>query len=194
MRAQQERRRDREAEGLGGLHVDHELEQYCTCGRIAQRDESVCWYCDIRVPETEKRIARAARWRARLVAPDFQTIGSRVRYREAVAEATMEGELMPPVAAIGLKAVNDAGDDLYRDKTGVDPGAFTVIIERLAPPPGVSVLPPPRSLAARCEPIATAPSPASTLAPPPVVVVREDGMAAHEPVPAVEIERLETLG
>jgi hypothetical protein len=74
----------------------------------------------------------------------------------------------------------------------VDPGAFTVIIERLAPLPGVPTLPPPRSLAARSEPIAAAPSPASTGPPPPIVVVREDGMAALEPMPAVEIERLET--
>jgi hypothetical protein len=123
----------------------------------------------------------------------FGTIGTRVRYREAVAEATMEGELIPPVAAVALKAVNDAGDDLYRDKTGVDPGAFTVIIERLAPLPGVPALPPPRSLAARSEPIATAPSPASVAPRPPIVVAQEDGIAPREPMPAVEIERLETL-
>jgi hypothetical protein len=103
--------------------------KYCVCGRIAQRGESMCWYCDGRVPDTDKRAARAARWRSRLIAPDFGTLGSRVRYREALAEATMEGELIPPVAAIGLKAVNDAGDDLSREKSGVVPGAFTVIID-----------------------------------------------------------------
>jgi hypothetical protein len=31
-----------------------------------------------------------------------------------------------------LKAVNDAGDDLSREKTGVTPGAFTIMIERFA--------------------------------------------------------------
>jgi hypothetical protein len=161
------------------------------CGRVPQRGRPYCWSCDPAVPEEQKRAARAARWRGRLTAPDFGTIGSRVRYREAVAEATMEGELMPPVAAIGLKAVNDAGDDLYRDKTGVDPGAFTVIIERLAPPAGVPALPPPRSLAGRVESIPTVTPPAPTT-PPPIVVAREDSVAAQEPMPAVEIERLET--
>jgi hypothetical protein len=48
----------------------------------------------------------------------------------------MEGELIPPVAAIGLKAVNDAGEDLSREKTGVTPGAFTIMIERFASPVG----------------------------------------------------------
>jgi hypothetical protein len=163
------------------------------CGRIPQRGRPYCWLCDPAVPEEQKRTARATRWRGRLIAPDFGTIGTRVRYREAVAEATMEGELIPPVAAVALKAVNDAGDDLYRDKTGVDPGAFTVIIERLAPLPGVPALPPPRSLAARSEPIATAPSPASVAPRPPIVVAQEDGIAPREPMPAVEIERLETL-
>jgi len=164
------------------------------CGRIPQRGRPYCWLCDPAVPDEQKRTARATRWRRRLVAPDFQTIGSRLRYREAVAEATMEGELMPPVAAIGLKAVNDAGDDLYRDKTGIDPGAFTVIIERLAPPPGAPVLPPPRALAARADPMPTPPALASPTPPLPIVIEREDGMAAREPMPAVEIERLETRG
>jgi hypothetical protein len=67
-----------------------------------------------------------------------------VRYREALAEATMEGEVIPPVAAIGLKAVNDAGDDLSREKTGVGPGTFTVMIERFGSPmaalPGSSAI------------------------------------------------------
>jgi hypothetical protein len=54
-----------------------------------------------------------------------------VRFREAVAEATMEGELIPPVAAISLKAVNDAGEDLFRDKTGLPTGAGGFVIERV---------------------------------------------------------------
>jgi hypothetical protein len=109
------------------------------CGRIPQRGRPYCWLCDPAVPEEQKRTARAARWRGRLIAPDFGTLGSRVRYREALAEATMEGEVIPPVAAIGLKAVNDAGDDLSRDKTGVLPGAFTIMIERFGSP--VAALP-----------------------------------------------------
>jgi hypothetical protein len=124
------------------------------------------------------------------MAPDFGTIGSRVRFREAVTEATIEGEMIAPVAVVALKAVNDAGDDLYREKTGVDPGAFTVIIERLAPPPGVPTLPPPRSLAARSEPVA--PPPLAPTAPTPIVLEPADGAATRAPMPAVEIEHLET--
>jgi hypothetical protein len=140
--------------------------KYCVCGRIAQRGESVCWYCDIRVPETEKRAARAARWRGRLVALDFATIGTRVRFREAVAEATMEGELTPPVAAIGLKAVNDAGDDLYRDKAGAGPGAFTIVIERFGSPGA--------ALPATTTPDADAPAASSAPPlPPPLIAIEQ---------------------
>jgi hypothetical protein len=121
------------------------------CGRAPQRGRPYCWSCDPAVPEEQKRAARAARWRGRLVAPDFQTIGSRVRFREAVAEATMEGELLPPVAAIGLKAVDDAAGDLFRERTGLPAGAGGFVIERVvfsgrampltalpAPPPSVT--------------------------------------------------------
>jgi hypothetical protein len=82
-----------------------------------------------------------------------------VRYREAVAEATMEGELIPPVAAIGLKAVNDAGDDLYREKTGVEPGAFTIMIEHFGSP--ATALP-----ASRAQEAGVTPAPSGSSASP----------------------------
>src|SRR5262249_46292444 len=82
------------------------------------------------VPESEKRAARVARWRGRLTAPDFSTLGAHLHFREAIAEATLEGELLPPVAAVGLKAVHDASDHLYREKTGLVAGASGFVIER----------------------------------------------------------------
>jgi len=89
------------------------------------------WSYDPDVPDDQKRAARAARWRGRLVAPDLATIGARIRFREAVAEATLEGELLPPHAAVGLKAVDDAAGDPYREKTGLPAGAADFVIERV---------------------------------------------------------------
>jgi hypothetical protein len=164
------------------------------CGRFPQRGRPYCWSCDPAVSEDQKRAARAARWRGRLIAPDFGNIGARVRYREAVAEATLEGEMLPPVAAVALKAVNDAGDDLHRDQTGLPSGGVTVIIDRLAAPAGM-VVPPPRALAPPGpEPISTAPPPAAPEPPAQTEVGAEvEGSVVSDgaPMPAVEIAQLE---
>jgi hypothetical protein len=69
--------------------------------------------------------------------PDFGTIGSRRRFREGVAEATIEGEMIPPVAAVALKAAADHVDDAYRQR---EPSSsevkLMIMIERFGSPVG----------------------------------------------------------
>jgi hypothetical protein len=102
------------------------------CGRSPQRGRPFCWFCDPAVLEEQKLAAR----RRRLV-PDFGTIGSRRRFREGVAEATIEGEMIPPVAAVALKAAADHVDDAYRQR---EPSSsevkLMIMIERFGSPVG----------------------------------------------------------
>jgi hypothetical protein len=87
------------------------------------------------VPESDKRAARAARWRSTFVTPDFQTMASRRRFREAVAEARIEGDIIPPVAAVALKAAADHVDDAYRQRElSPSEGKLVITIERFGSP------------------------------------------------------------
>jgi hypothetical protein len=77
--------------------------------------------------------------------PDFGTIGSRRRFREGVADATIEGEMIPPVAAVALKAAADHVDDAYRQRELTpSEGKLVITIERFGSPmaalPGSSAI------------------------------------------------------
>jgi hypothetical protein len=115
-----------------------------------------------RCPDQEKLAARR-----RCLVPDFGTIGSRRRFREGVADATIEGEMIPPVAAVALKAAADHVDDAYRQRELTpSEGKLVITIERFGSP--MAALP------AAKTPDADAPAASSVPPlPPPLIAIEQ---------------------
>jgi hypothetical protein len=114
----------------------------CGCGRTAQRESAFAWLCDPTISPELKREARARGGRkvvADIPDPRFATEAGRLAFREAVAGALVRGELSTAIAAVALKACEQAAVE-GRPPKGEKPTRGPVVVEmprfgRSAPEP-----------------------------------------------------------
>lgn len=103
----------------------------CGCGRTAQRDKTLAWFCDPDIPAELKSKARAKRRKAldRTTAdPDLSTPERRQAFREALAGAVLRDEVEPELASIAVRLVDgQAKEDQQRPPA---PPAPIVVMSR----------------------------------------------------------------
>lgn len=106
----------------------------CGCGRTAQRDKELAWFCDPEIPADLKSKARAKRRKAldRTTAdPDLSTPERRQAFREALAGAVLRDEVEPELASIAVRLVDgQAKEDQQRPAMPAAP--LIVEVQRFA--------------------------------------------------------------
>ena len=104
----------------------------CTCGRVVQRGKLTCWWCDPSVADERKLEARRGRWEPRIVTSvDLTTGEGRMKLRQAVALAVLQGEIQAHQANSVLKAIADqAADEQRLHARPVGSGAVVVEVQK----------------------------------------------------------------
>lgn len=103
----------------------------CGCGRTAQRERAWAWLCDPDISAELKHQARARGGRKVVTDtpdPRFATAEGRREFREAIAGAVVRGELSASIAAVALKACEQAAAE-GRPSKGEKPARPPVLVE-----------------------------------------------------------------